>query len=123
MTSDTQPAPGSPGGSSPRAATAWPLTAGRILIRALTAIAGIIGGLFCYFVCQGMFSGYPRYGTGILSGIGLILIMAAGGACACRKLVPPGHMRRSSPSAWSRVWCRAAGAGLAGGGMIFGLWA
>lgn len=52
----------------------------RFLTRALLTAAGIIGGLFCYFVCQGMFSGYPRYGTGILSGIGLILIMAAGGA-------------------------------------------
>ena len=26
-----------------------------------------------------MFSGYPGYGTGVLSGIGLILIMVAGG--------------------------------------------
>jgi len=43
--------------------------------------------------------------------------------CACRKPVPPGHMRRSTPSASSRVWRRAAGAGRAGGAMIFGLWA
>jgi hypothetical protein len=51
----------------------------RLLIRVPLTFAGIIGGLFCYFVCQGMFSGYPRYGTGVLSGIGLILVMAAGG--------------------------------------------
>ena len=43
--------------------------------------------------------------------------------CACRKPVPPGQMHRSSPSAWSRVWRRAAGVGRAGGAMIFGLWA
>jgi CBS domain-containing protein len=43
--------------------------------------------------------------------------------CACRKPVPPGQMRRSTPSAWSRVWRRAAGVGRAGGAMIFGLWA
>jgi small-conductance mechanosensitive channel len=56
-----------------------PVTAGRVLIRFLLAIAGIIAGLFCYFVCQGMFSGYPQYGAGILSDIGLLLIMAIGG--------------------------------------------
>ena len=56
-----------------------PLTVGRALIRILLTIAAVCGGLFCYFVCQGMFSGYPRYGTGILSGIGMLLIMAIGG--------------------------------------------
>ena len=55
------------------------LTLVRLVIRVLLTVAGIIGGLFCYFVCQGMFSGYPGYGTGVLSGIGLILIMVAGG--------------------------------------------
>jgi hypothetical protein len=66
MTTERQPAP-------------RPLTAGRIVIRVLLTVAGIIAGLFCYFVCQGMFAGYPRYGTGILSGIGLLAIMATGG--------------------------------------------
>jgi hypothetical protein len=51
----------------------------RLVIHVVLTLAGIIGGLFCHFVCQGMFSGYPRYGTGVLSGIGLVLIMAAGG--------------------------------------------
>jgi hypothetical protein len=63
-----------------RQGAAPPLTAGRIAVRVLLTIAGIIGGLFCYFVCQGMFAGYPQYGTGVLSVIGLLLIMATGGA-------------------------------------------
>jgi hypothetical protein len=42
-------------------------------------ILGIVGGLFCYFVCQGMFSGYPRYHTGLLGFLGMILIAAIGG--------------------------------------------
>jgi len=56
-----------------------PLAAGRIVIRALLTMAGIISCLFCYFVCQGMFAGYPRYCTEILSWIGMLAIMAAGG--------------------------------------------
>ena len=56
-----------------------PLTAGRMLIRVVTTIAGIIGGLFCFFLCQDVFAGYPLYGTGILTWIGLVLIMAVGG--------------------------------------------
>jgi hypothetical protein len=55
------------------------LTAGRVLIRSLLTTAAVIGGLFCYFICQGMFAGYPQYGTGILSTAGMLLIMAAGG--------------------------------------------
>jgi len=51
----------------------------RILIRTVLTVLGIIGGLLCYFICQGMFSGYPRYHTGVLSDIGLLLIMAVGG--------------------------------------------
>jgi len=56
-----------------------PLTAGRIVIRVLLTVAGVIAGLFCYFVCQGMFAGYPQYGTTLLSGISMVAIMAAGG--------------------------------------------
>jgi hypothetical protein len=67
MTTETQPAGEPPG------------AARRILTRTLLTIAGVIGGLFCYFVCQGMFSGYPQYGSGVLSGIGMILIAATGG--------------------------------------------
>jgi hypothetical protein len=57
---------------------ARPLTAGQIIIRVVLTIAGIIGGLFCYFVCQGMFAGYPEYGTDVFSWIGMLVIMAAG---------------------------------------------
>ena len=63
-----------------RQSAAQPLTAGRIVIRVLLIMAGIIACLFCYFVCQGMFAGYPRYGTGTLSTIGMLLIMGAAGA-------------------------------------------
>jgi hypothetical protein len=63
-----------------RQSAARPLTAGRVMIRVLLTVAGIIAGLFCYFVCQGMFAGYPQYGTDILSWIGMLVIMAAGGA-------------------------------------------
>jgi len=51
----------------------------RILLRTVLTVFGIVGGLVCYFICQGMFAGYPRYGTDILSDIGLLLIMAVGG--------------------------------------------
>lgn len=51
----------------------------RLFIRAISTVAGIVGGLLCYFICQGMFSGYPRYHTDILSDIGMLLIMAVGG--------------------------------------------
>jgi hypothetical protein len=47
--------------------------------RAVLTLAGVIVALFCYFVCQGMFSGYRQYGTNILSYIGLFLICAASG--------------------------------------------
>ncbi|MCX5256848.1 hypothetical protein OOK27_22395 [Streptomyces canus] len=52
--------------------------AGRFLLRALLVVLGTAGGLFCYFVCQGMFSGYPKYHTDLLSTIGLLIVMAVG---------------------------------------------
>ena len=51
----------------------------RFLIRLVLTVAAIIAGLLCYFICQGMFAGYPKYHTDILSDIGLLLIMAIGG--------------------------------------------
>jgi hypothetical protein len=54
-------------------------TARRFLSRALLTAVGIVAALFCYFVCQGMFAGYPKYHTDVLSIIGMILIAATGG--------------------------------------------
>jgi hypothetical protein len=51
----------------------------RFLTRALLTVVGIVAGLFLYFVCQGVFAGYPRYHTELLSIIGMILIAATGG--------------------------------------------
>jgi hypothetical protein len=50
-----------------------------MITRAVLTVAGALGGLLCYFVCQGMFSGYPRYHTGLLSLVGMVLIAATGG--------------------------------------------
>jgi uncharacterized membrane protein YphA (DoxX/SURF4 family) len=61
--------------TEPQAAPA----ARRPLVRALLTVAGVIGGLFCYFVCQGMFAGYPQYHSDVLSIIGMVLIAATGG--------------------------------------------
>lgn len=54
-------------------------TARRALTRALLTVVGVVAGLFCYFVCQGMFAGYPRYHTDVLSIIGMVLIALTGG--------------------------------------------
>jgi hypothetical protein len=61
--------------TEPQAAPA----ARRLVVRALLTVAGVIGGLFCYFVCQGMFAGYPQYHSDVLSIIGMVLIAATGG--------------------------------------------
>ncbi|MEJ3744947.1 hypothetical protein WEI85_16825 [Actinomycetes bacterium KLBMP 9797] len=50
-----------------------------MIIRAVLTVVGILGGLLCYFVCQGMFAGYPRYHTGTLSLVGMLLIAGTGG--------------------------------------------
>jgi hypothetical protein len=54
-------------------------TVGRLLIRAALTLGGVIVALFCFFVCQGMFARYPKYGTDVASHIGLVLISATGG--------------------------------------------
>jgi hypothetical protein len=53
--------------------------AGRVFTRALLIVVAVIGAIFCFFVCQGVFSGYPKYHTGTLSIIGMILIALTGG--------------------------------------------
>ena len=66
MTTETQPVP--------------PLrSARRFLTRALLTITGVTIGLFLYFVCQGVFAGYPKYHTDALSVVGMILIALTGG--------------------------------------------
>jgi putative copper export protein len=65
--------------AGPRPVRRPPRTARRFLTRALLTIVGIVAGLFLYFVCQGVFAGYPRYHTELLSIIGMILIAATGG--------------------------------------------
>ena len=56
-----------------------PLTAGRILIRLVATIVGIIVGLFLFFFCADMFVGYPQYGTEYMTWVGVALIIATGG--------------------------------------------
>ena len=51
----------------------------RVARRAVLILLGVIVALPCYFVCQGMFSGYRHYGSNILSYVGLFLICATGG--------------------------------------------
>jgi H+/Cl- antiporter ClcA len=51
----------------------------RFVTRALLIAVGVVGGLFAYFVCQGMFSGYPQYHTDWLGTAGMILIALTGG--------------------------------------------
>jgi small-conductance mechanosensitive channel len=55
------------------------MTALRFLTRVLLTIVGVIVALFLYFVCQGVFAGYPKYHTGLLSMIGMTLIALTGG--------------------------------------------
>ena len=52
---------------------------GRVLKRTLLTVAAVIGGLVIYFFCEQMFAGYPQYGTGILTIVGLVLVAATAG--------------------------------------------
>ena len=52
----------------------------RILVKTLLIIAGTIGAILLYFLCERVFAGYPQYGTDILTYIGLTLVMVTGGA-------------------------------------------
>jgi hypothetical protein len=47
--------------------------------RLLVVVVGVIAAAFCFFVCQGVFSGYPQYGTNILGPLGMFLIALTGG--------------------------------------------
>jgi uncharacterized membrane protein YphA (DoxX/SURF4 family) len=52
----------------------------RFLIRLIRTAFWTVLFLFLYFMCQGMFSGYPQYDTDLLSNVGLILVVLTGGA-------------------------------------------
>jgi hypothetical protein len=54
-------------------------TARRFVIRTLLIVASVIGGLFCLFVCQSTFAGYPKYHSAVLSFICMVLIALTGG--------------------------------------------
>jgi hypothetical protein len=47
--------------------------------RFLACVVLTVVGLFCYFVCQGMLSGYPKYHSQLLSIVGMALIVMTGG--------------------------------------------
>lgn len=47
--------------------------------RLLVVAVGVIFAAFCFFVCQGLFSDYPQYGTNILGPLGMCLIALTGG--------------------------------------------
>ena len=52
----------------------------RFVTRGLLGAAAVILGTFCFFLCQGLFSGYPQYHTDLLSIIGMFLIAGTGAA-------------------------------------------
>jgi hypothetical protein len=54
-------------------------TSRRVFTRTLLTVTGVIGGLFCFFVCANMFAGYPKYHSAALSIIAMILIALTGG--------------------------------------------
>ncbi|MGW6196914.1 hypothetical protein ACWF0M_12270 [Kribbella sp. NPDC055110] len=51
----------------------------RVLTRVVLTILGVVVAVLLYFVCQGVFSGYPKYHTGLLSIIAMILVALTGG--------------------------------------------
>ena len=54
-------------------------TTHRLVTRALLTVVGVIGGVLSYCVCVGMFAGYPRYHTDVLSIIGMVVLALSGG--------------------------------------------
>jgi hypothetical protein len=51
----------------------------RLLARTVLTVVGVVVAWLLYCVCQGMFSGYPKYHSQLLSIVGLILIVLTGG--------------------------------------------
>jgi hypothetical protein len=55
-----------------------PRSARRLVARSLLTVMGVVVGLLLYFVCQGVFAGYPKYHSDALSNICMILIAMTG---------------------------------------------
>ncbi|GAA1657961.1 hypothetical protein GCM10009744_58910 [Kribbella alba] len=54
------------------------VVARRLITRVVQILLGVIGGAICFFVSQGVFAGYPKYHTYLLTIIGVILIATTG---------------------------------------------
>ena len=52
---------------------------GRLLARTVLTVVGVVVAWLLYCVCQGMFSGYPKYHSHLLSIAGVVLIALTGG--------------------------------------------
>jgi len=51
----------------------------RLLTRTVLTVVGVVVAWLLYCVCQGMFSGYPKYHSHLLSIVGMLLIALTGG--------------------------------------------
>lgn len=51
----------------------------RVLTRTVLTVTAVAVAWLLYCVCQGMFSGYPKYHSQLLSIVGMILIALTGG--------------------------------------------
>jgi hypothetical protein len=56
----------------------WPAPV-RVGLRLLAAVAWTALGLLTYFICQGMFGGYPQIDSSLLTTLGMIAIALTGG--------------------------------------------
>ncbi|MFF1822346.1 hypothetical protein ACFVWG_33905 [Kribbella sp. NPDC058245] len=54
-------------------------TALRVLTRVVLTALSVVVAMLLYLVCQGVFSGYPKYHTRLLSIIAMILVAVTGG--------------------------------------------
>ena len=52
---------------------------GRLLTRIVLTVTSVIVACLLYCICQGMFSGYPKYHSQLLSIVGMILVALTGG--------------------------------------------
>jgi len=50
-----------------------------VVLRLLTGLVWTVLGLIAYFICQGMFGGYPQIHSGLLTTLGMVAIALTGG--------------------------------------------